>query len=211
MFDRRGNRWVTLNAHLFTAVFDDTKETIEVQVNPEFDPNTAFREASTYLRVIGQLPLSLRKGVKTVWIHKGNNDFGGGNDNLLIHTARGEAYISKGILAETFVHEATHTSLDALHSANKKWIAAQKKDQGFISKYAKKNPQCEDLAESFLLYLALRYRTDRIDKRTEELIKKTIPNRISYFDGAELEMHPVKSAEPNNPPDENRHEPPGRE
>jgi len=192
MHDRRVNGWVTLKAHLFTAFFDDQKQTIEVQVNPEFDKYAAFKEANKYLKVIGQIPVSLRKDVQTVWTHKGDRLFGGGNNNLQIHTAQGEKYIIKGLLAEVFIHEATHTSLDRYYRNNKQWLAAQKKDREFISEYAQKHPGREDLAESFPLYLALRYKPDRIDAKTRELITKTIPNRIFFFDTLKLNMHPVK-------------------
>jgi len=192
MFDRRAGKWVSAEAHLFLAKFDDG-QTMEVQVNPEFDSKEAFAQAKKYLTVIGQLPFTLRKDVDTVWIHKGKKGFGGGNRNLLIHTGLGEAYISQGILAETFFHEAAHTSLDAYHARNKDWIAAQKKDPEFISGYAKHHPTREDIAESFLPYFAVRFRPGRIGKELREKIMKTIPNRIAYFDSLQYEMHPVKT------------------
>ncbi len=176
MFDRRESKRIKANAHLFIARFDD-EQTMEVQVNPEFEPERAFEEAKKYLTVIGQLPFTLRKDVKTVWIHKGRHGFGGGNNNLLIHTGMGESYLSRGILAETFMHEASHTSLDAYHSGNKDWLAAQKKDPEFISGYAKHHPRREDVAESYLLYFALRYKPDRIDDKIQETITTIMPNR----------------------------------
>jgi len=191
MFDRRARTWVRVNAHLFTARFDDG-QTMEVQVNPEFDSKQALEQAKKYLPVIGQLPSALRKDVETVWIHKGKHGFGGGNRNLLIHTGMGEAYIKQGILAETFYHEASHTSLDKYHAGHKDWIAAQKKDPEFISGYAKNNPTREDIAETYLLYFALRYKPHRIDDKLKETIKKTVPNRIAYFDSLKLDMHPVR-------------------
>lgn len=193
MFDRRVRKKVSANAHLFIAKFDDG-QTMEVQVNPEFDSKQAFEEAKKYLRVIGQLPFTLRKDVKTVWIHKGKKGFGGGNQNLLVHTDMGESYIAQGILAEAFIHEASHTSLDAYHANHKDWIAAQEKDPDFISGYAKNNPKREDIAESFLLYFALRYKPDRIDKKLKEKITNTIPNRVAYFDSIKYNLHPIKTA-----------------
>jgi len=49
------------------------------------------------------------------------------------------------------------------------------------------------VAESFLLYFALRYKPDRIDSKLKETIIKTMPNRIAYFDRVEFDMHPVKA------------------
>ncbi len=190
MFDRRKEDWVQLEAHLLDAEFDDGQH-VEVQVNPEFDLEEAHSQALRYLPVIGQLPRALRADVKTIWIHRGKHGFGGGNDNLLIHTDQGEDYISKGILAETFFHEAAHTSLDHRHARNKKWIQAQQRDAIFISKYAMENPQREDIAESFLLYFAFRFKSDRLDEQTKQIIGETMPNRISYFDDIAFHLHPA--------------------
>jgi len=59
----------------------------------------------------------------------------------------------------------------------------------------------EDLAESFVLYLALRYKSDRIDKRAKKMIRKTMPKRIAYLDSVDFKMHPIKKTKQNNPPD----------
>lgn len=191
MFDRRINNWVSLNAYLFRASYKDGLE-IEIQVNPEFgDPTTAFAEASKYAPIIGRLPTCLRISVQSVWIHKGTEPFGGGNNNLLIHTGQADQYAGSGILEEALVHEATHTSLDAVHANAPGWIAAQTADAGFISDYARDNPNREDLAETFLLYLALRHRSERIDVSLSRTITQTIPNRIAYLDGLKLDMNPI--------------------
>ena len=88
MFDRRINddskdyaqgSWIKITPFLFKAFFSDGTE-IEVQVNDEFENNTnAESVALSYLEVIGKLPKLFIKDVETVWIHKGNEDFGGGN------------------------------------------------------------------------------------------------------------------------------------
>ena len=38
-------------------------------------------------------PSFLLTDVETVWVHKGKHGFGGGNNNLLIHTDQGEEYV----------------------------------------------------------------------------------------------------------------------
>jgi hypothetical protein len=191
MFDRRVNGWVTLDAFLFDASFDDGL-TVEVQVNPEFGTVEAARvEAEFYAEVIGRLPTALRLDVETVWIHEGIRPFGGGNRNLLIHVGQGDLYLAEGILEETFVHEAAHTSLDAYHASAPGWLAAQAADPTFISTYARDFPDREDIAESFVPYLAVRYRADRIPASLRVIIEETMPNRIAYFDGLGLDMHPI--------------------
>lgn len=192
MFDRRVNSWITVEAFLFDATFDDGLAT-EIQVNPEFGAAAAAQaEAEKYAEVIGRLPTVLRSNVQTVWIHMGTEAFGGGNNNLLIHTGQADQYVSSGILEETFVHEATHTSLDPIHASAPGWIAARVADGTFISDYAEEFPNREDLAESFLPYLAVRYRSDRISTQLANTILTTIPNRIAYLDAQNFDMHPIQ-------------------
>lgn len=137
MFDRRVNDWINVNAFLFNATYEDGL-TLEIQVNPEFgSEEVAMVEAPKYGPIVGQLPTALRTEVQTISIHKGTELFGGGNNNLLIHIGQAEVYISQGILEETLIHEAAHTSLDAMHAKAPSWTEAQKADAVFISTYAR--------------------------------------------------------------------------
>jgi hypothetical protein len=192
MFDRRANAFVQFQAYLFDATFSDGLSA-EIQVNPEFGSSEAARvEAEKYAIVIGRIPKALRLDVLTVWIHKGMEPFGGGNNNLLIHVGQGDAYIADGILEETFVHEAAHTSLDAAHAASAGWLSAQAKDVNFISTYARDYPTREDVAESVLPWLAVRYRASRISPAQISKIQRAIPNRLAYFDSLNLVVLPVR-------------------
>ena len=187
MYDRRSS-WVNLQAFLFEAKFEDGS-IIEMQVNPEFkDKSLAEVEAKKYAFLIGQLPAVLRKDIQTSWIHKGVNPFGGGNNNILIHTGQTKEYEKDGILEETLIHEASHTSLDSYHAKNYAWQEAQRKDNHFISGYAEENPMTEDIAESFLTYIAANHRSDRISPELKLTILKTIPNRIKYFENQNFDL-----------------------
>ena len=199
MFDRRQNDWIQDTPHLFIAQYSDGLS-IEVQVNSEFtEPDIAHEIASEYAWLIGQLQSVLRKGIETVWIHDGKYPFGGGNKNLLIYIEQGKQYMLDKILEETLIHEASHTSLNwpgslLDHGKTAGWLAAQQSGEGFISVYAKEHPEREDIAESFLPWLVLRYRLDRISQSEAETISDSIPHRIKYFDQQEFEMYPVGPA-----------------
>jgi hypothetical protein len=196
MFDRRTNAFGFYTPHLFNASFADGLST-EIQVNPEFgSASAALAEATKYGAVIGQLPTALRVDVDTVWIHKGLELFGGGNNNILIHTGQADLYSADGILEEALVHEASHTSLDATHATAPGWLAAQALDADFISTYASEFPTREDIAESFLPYIAVRHRSDRISPALGDAILTTIPNRLSYFDDQAFNMFPLVSTSP---------------
>ncbi len=192
MFDRRVNDWITENPYLFNAQYDDGLS-IEIQVNPEFETIEAAQiQAEKYSYAFGYLPTALRKDVETSWIHKGTNPFGGGNNNILIHVGQALEYERDGILHETLIHEATHSSLDSYHATQSDWQLAQIADNNFISDYAFENPVREDLAETFLLYLAIKYRSDRIDETLKNNILNTIPNRISYLDDQNFNLYPIE-------------------
>lgn len=193
-FDRRVNAFVTMNAFLFTVTYSDHAP-IEVRVNPEFATAAAAQiQADLYARVIGQLPSVLRTNIRTITIQAGVQPFGGGTDDILVHTGQGALYAASGILEETLVHEASHTSLDPTNASSRGWLAAQTADPDFISTYARDNPTREDVAESFLPYLMVRYRRDRIPVSLAATIQATIPNRILYFDAQNFNVSPFTTS-----------------
>jgi hypothetical protein len=194
MFDRRLDAFSVFKAFLFDVTFTDGLTT-QIQVNPEFGtPATAHHEAEKYGSLIGQLPTSLRVDVDTVWIHKGLQPFGGRNQNILIHTDMADDYAAGGFLEEALVHEGAHTSLDAAHAVSPGWLAAQAADADFISTWAVDHPTQEDVAESFLTWLAVRYRSERISPVLAAVIEGTIPNRLAYFDVQQIDLFPAESA-----------------
>ncbi|MEZ5042791.1 MAG: T9SS type A sorting domain-containing protein [Saprospiraceae bacterium] len=192
IFDRRVNNWITVNAFLFEVAWNDGLSS-EAVINPEFGTiELAAAAAEKYGRHIGQLPHCLRIDVDEIWINKGVELFGGGNHSILIHTGQTVLYENEGILEETLVHEASHTSLDAMHAASAGWLAAQNLDGGFISDYAEEFPNREDIAESFLMWLAVRYRKDKISTADFNLITQAIPNRLDYFDEITCNLFPFQ-------------------
>ena len=193
MFDRRPNGFVTYNAFLFDAVFTGGFR-LEIQVNPEFRTSDAARQAAEkYGWLIGQLPRALRQSdFQTVWIHKGVQLFGGGNNNVLIHTGQADLYEADGILEEALIHEGAHTSLDSRHASSSGWIQAQQNDMDFISTYARDHPTREDLAESFPMWMALRYGADRISPHLAATIRDRMPHRLAYLDDQHFDMAPVR-------------------
>lgn len=191
MFDRRVNAFVQLDAWLFNAEYREGM-TIEFQVNPEFaTQQEAAAAVAFYAPVIGRLPRALRAQVQTSWIHRGDEYFGGGNNNLLIHTgAIAQGYIAAGILEETLAHEAVHTSLDAVHGSAPGWLLAQASDGEFISTYARDNPAREDLAESVVPWLAMRCESARLQSDIAATARATIPARLAYLDSLGLDLAP---------------------
>ena len=196
MYDRRnGGAWINIEPYLFDTSFSDGLKT-EIQINPEFKLDEATVEANKYAFLIGQLPTALRKDVQTMWIHKGEEAYGGGNYNLLVHTGMTEYYenFDTGIVEETLIHEAAHTSLDAYHYPDREtngenWIEAVENDSGcYISNYARDNQYREDIAELMPLYVAVRYFPERISSELRDKVLSCNINRIRYLDSQNLDM-----------------------
>jgi hypothetical protein len=187
VFDRRANSFDWVYMHLFNATFADglTSE-IQVNTNDYAGQSVAAVEADIYGRSVGRLPTSLRTDVDSITIHKGFQPFGGGNNNLLIHTDQAVTY--GGYLEEVLFHEATHTSYDADHASSPGWLTAQQNDPTFISTYAMDNPTREDVAESLLPWFAMRH-TDALFPFQIDAINSSIPNRLAYFDALPFQLN----------------------
>jgi hypothetical protein len=193
MWDYSVPGWVTVNAYLFDVVWNDGL-TCTAMVNPSFGSVAAAQvEADKYAAATGKIPSCLRTGVDALWIHGGVFSFGGGNNAITIHTGRGEEYITDGILEEALVHEGVHCSLSALYDSDTDWLAAAAADPGFISTYAQSYPATEDLSETYLTWLAVRYRASRISTADYNTILSTVPARLAFLDSMACDLYPITS------------------
>jgi hypothetical protein len=198
-WDRRGAsgpkeaRQITFKVFVFKATFLKGRRDITIRVNAEFETeNKAKEQAIKYAKLIGQLPNFLRtKNLKTLTIHKGNEEWGGGNNDILIYT---DMYQWGEFTEEVAIHEAAHATLDPQwHGSIKrsKWNKAMKADNKFVSPYAKKYPKREDIAETINWWIAVRCKSDRISKLTYEKIIVGIPNRLKYLDEQNYDTYPL--------------------
>ena len=183
----KGNTFAqSVDAWLFDARCDGGANNFEIRVHEDFTETDAASAAEKYGKDVGRLPKVLRTGIGTATgvrilsIHKGNQSWfvSRWSGHIRIYTERRSSTYHE----EVMVHEAAHVSLDNRVISDPKWLAAQKADGAYISKYAGSHPQQEDVAESFLAYLAARYVPSRISRTWETTILQTIPNRIAYFD-----------------------------
>jgi hypothetical protein len=189
VYDRRPAGNVTINAYVYTATFSDSAAPWSIMVNPEFGQATAKTLAEKYARNIGQIPYCIRAGLSGAVIHDGVNPWGGGNP-LTIHHGQGLEYERQGIVTETMIHESTHAGFDRQYYTAD-WAAAAKADGNYISTYARDNPLSEDHSETFLCWLAIRYKQDRISASDYAKITAAVPNRIKWYDGKNFKLSPV--------------------
>ncbi len=191
-YDRREGSWITEDMFLFEANFRGV-DPVEVQVNLEYgSEESAEQDALFFAEAVGRLPRLLFRDLSSITIHKGDEAFGGGNNNILIHS-EANGYIKDGWLEETLVHEGVHTSMDGRYASSEGWINSQNDDSLFISTYAEDYPGREDMAESFLMWMASEYRRSRVSAATLSTIENAIPARLSFFNSLNLDMYPVAS------------------
>jgi hypothetical protein len=188
VYDRRAGM-TTINAYVYTATFSDGAAPWSIMVNPEFSQDEAKTLAEKYARSIGQIPHCIRSGLTGAVIHDGVNPWGGG-DPLTIHHGQGLAYERQGIVTETMIHESTHAGFDRQYYTAD-WAAAARADGNYISTYARDNPTREDHSESFLCWLVIRYKKDRIPAADYTKINAAIPNRIKWYDSKNFKLSPV--------------------
>ena len=190
------------NAWLFDASCDGGANSFKIQVHEDFTEAEAASVAQEYGKAAGRLPKGLRSGIgaatgiRILSIHKGSHSWFAGNrlGEIGIYTELAQDKWNE----EVMVHEAAHVSLDNRVISDTKWQAAQKADGKYISGHAQSYPQEEDVAESFLAYLAARFLPSRISKAWKTKIFDTIPNRVAYFDAllSADDMKPFVSTAP---------------
>lgn len=166
----------------FVASFKDGAR-VKVAVDHDFGSEAAAKaEALRYLPRLGKLPSALRGGVKRLVIHKGEPDATAFSDAglIVVYSANATKRIKTHDLEETLFHESVHASWDQEHAGSAAWRAAQRADGAFATRYAKRKPAREDLAESALFAFALIHRPGRIPAAEAERIWRTIPNRIVF-------------------------------
>jgi len=195
VFDRRakdgnGGR-ITIHAHVFNIAWSDGLSS-EMVANPDIgDLAAVTAQAERHAKIVGLLPHCLRSLLDRIVLHGGNVTMGGGNRSLLLYSEKTMQHeTQKGKLHEIIVHEAAH-NLGQTMEKSPEWLAAQYSDNAFISKYAQDFPLREDVSESFLAWLILRYHRHRITEEQANTISSQIPARLKYFDERNYNMFPV--------------------
>ena len=171
-------------AFLFVAHFNDGTH-VRLAIDADFKTqDSARQEALRYTPRLGKLPTALRRGVERVVIHKGGENVTAFSDVglIVLYADNATKRIGTHDLEETVFHESVHAAWDKPHATSAEWQDAQKKDGRYITDYARKNPQGEDLAESALFAYTLLHHPDRIPKEEAARIARIIPNRIAFVE-----------------------------
>lgn len=168
---------------IFDAEFSQGKSPIEIHVNPELgDQNACAQAANKYLVSLGRVPYYLREGLDTVTIHAGNQGWGVGSRNQLIHTGN-TFYEDTGTLDEWMAWGLAILTLDGVYSTPE-WTQSVSSDPRSISNPALNDPGYSDVTETYLAWYAARKVADtsRVSAEDKALIENGIPARLSYLD-----------------------------
>ena len=186
---------VELNVYLFDVQFES--RLVEFEVHPEYGSRQAAREqVDNYAAPLGRMPQALLSGANEVEISVSAeaNNFSATNANdagiFHVSSTAGDRELPQGWVEEVFFHEGVHVSLDNRYRRTREWRVAQEADGTFISEYARDNAAWEDLAETALAWFGVRYQADRMTASHINTILDTIPNRLAYLDGLNLNMAP---------------------
>lgn len=203
MFDRAAKNgagdFVYTDAYVFDLNYDDNiSAKIRIRKSDYSSKVEAIALAKKYAFIMGQLPFCLRKGVLFVNLMKGDKAWGGSSFDKALSIQIGELsakYEKDGISEETLAHESCHAAIDPLFYDKEVCkpilTAVQTADNKFISEYAFSNPCREDIAESFVAYLAAVHRVSQIGEVAKKKILEAIPNRIKLFDDQKFDLYPI--------------------
>ncbi len=179
IWDKRVDGEPVVEAHLFLAKYGDGAE-IEIGINPEFPAARAQELAQRFALILGQLPSSLRAGIRRFSVHDGDEGFHAGTGQIVVYAGRADQRASYAHLEESVFHEAVHASWDEAHRLAPDWKAAQAADGGFLTDYAAESPEREDLAETALFAFAILHHPDRLPPADTADTLRAVPNRIEY-------------------------------
>lgn len=196
LYDRRLSNWIPVKAFVFEAPI--AEQVVEFRLHPEYDSLPAATEVvNRFAPALAQLPAAFLSNVRALAIIPGDGLAGGSSfdQSILIHSQSQNALQSlhHGLLEELYLHEAAHVSLDPEHADAAGWRAAQEADGVFISEYARQHPNREDVAESAVIYFAVRYQPGSLTREDRWTVLTTIPNRLAYFEEQDLDMSPYEA------------------
>lgn len=181
IWDKRVNGEPTVNAFLFVARYSDGAN-FEIGINPEFDTlEKATVEALRFAYPLGQLPTLLRSGIRRFSVHMGQKGLHAGRGQIVVYSGTADERVSYNHLEESLFHEAVHASLDADHRLSDGWKQAQASDGQFLTSYAARRPEREDLAETALFAFAILHHPDRFPPADTEATMRAVPHRFEYI------------------------------
>ncbi|MEK9558918.1 MAG: hypothetical protein VW175_10920 [Alphaproteobacteria bacterium] len=184
MPDKRTDSLMARKTFIFTARYTDGTS-VGLWAHTKFKTEAkALKSVAPAAEAIGKLPTFMRKTLDHVVIHRGDETaFGEGEGHFFVlYSENIKTRIRNHDLEETVFHESVHATLDSRYAGSKKWLKAQKADGDYITKYAKRLPKKEDMAESALFAWTMIMHPGRLPAGVEQRAREIMPNRIAFFE-----------------------------
>ena len=184
MPDRRKDGLMAKQTYIFTAHYTDGNS-VGLWAHQDFKTKQrALTSVRPVAEAVGKLPTFMRKTLDHVVIHVGDETAFAEDEGhfFVLYSDNIKTRIRNHDLEETVFHESVHATLDSRYARSKKWRKAQKADDDFITKYAKRLPEKEDLAESGLFAWTLIMHPGRPPAKVEARVREIMPNRIAFFE-----------------------------
>ena len=179
MYDPRRDKLFVDAALHFDATFPGHK--IRINVHPEV--RRQQQRAMEAAESISRLPKQMRDALRHVNILDGDGaaweEAQGGFFTL--YDSLMQRRLADHDLDETVFHEAAHVALDPVISNDPDWRSSQVADGGFITRYAAKYPDKEDIPESALFAWTMVHHPGRLPARVETAVRRVMPNRLEYL------------------------------
>lgn len=182
MPDKRGGDLFADRVHVLDARFTDGTR-VGIWVHPALDEDRARHYAMTVAQRLGHLPTMMRALLDHVVIHDGDETAFAEDQGrfFVLYSGNIDTRIGDHDLEETVFHESVHATLDADHAQSAAWRRAQQADGDFVTDYAARNPDGEDMAESALFAFTLLTHPGRLPAETEAELRRIMPNRLAFF------------------------------
>jgi pectin methylesterase-like acyl-CoA thioesterase len=183
MPDNRNSILMDKNSYVFEASFTNGSN-IGIWCHSSFGSKSAAEQYAVKLCPrLGKLPESHLRMLDHVVIHKGDNTAFAETEGhfFVLYSDNMDMRINSNDLEETVFHESVHATIQNTYKESKVWKNAQLADGNFITTYAKKHPDLEDLPETALFAYTMIKFPERLSISIEEWIKKNTPNRLAFF------------------------------
>ena len=191
---------IVSEVYTFEVGFADRSQ-VGIWVHPSVGAQKDAEElADLFVKPLGRLPTAMRQRLSHLIIHSGDHTAFGEHLGhfFVVYADNVRKRIATHDLEETVFHESVHATLDAEWAKDAEWRQAQASDGAFITEYAAKKPDGEDLAESALFAFTYLMHPERLPPEVVRGIETIMPARLSFFEkifGAKPEVSGVELAQ----------------
>ena len=183
MPDKRSDALFADNVDVFEIKFDDGTSLL-AYAHPDLGGRAEAADVLSRIGPrLGRLPHFMRDRLSHIILHAGDETaFAESEAQFFVLYDRNVARrIATNDLEETLFHESVHATLDAEIASSTAWRAAQKADGTFLTRYARSQPQREDLAETALFAFAHIHHPDRLPATVRTSMAELVPARLAFF------------------------------